>query len=152
MTMSWLRGCAVLTAGVASVAVGFAAPGHALDDCGVGLYFNNANGQCEPWAPVGVDFAPAVSVPVPVVDPVPLGIDFDPLPIGIGFDPGFGLNIPNVAPYLHVPGIPGVPGIHAPGVPDVHVPDVHVPNVPVPDVRVPDVHVPDVHVPDVHRR
>ena len=154
-----LRHAAAVTAGVLSAGVMLAAPGHAIDDCGVGMYFNNANGQCEPWAPVGVGFAPAVEVPVPVVDPVPLGIGFDPVPIGIGFDPGFGLNVPNIAPYLRVPGIgvPGIPGVRLPGVPDVRVPDVGVPGVRVPDVRVPDVRVPDVRVPDVrvpevHRR
>lgn len=169
MTGRRLRDGAVVAVGVVAMAVTVAPRGHAIDDCGIGMYFNNANGQCEPWAPVGVDFAPAV--PVPVLDPVPLGIGFDPLPIGIGFDPGFGLNVPNIAPYLRVPGIGipgvgnvGIPGVHVPGVgipdvhvpnvgiPDVHVPNVGIPNVRVPDVRVPDVRVPEVHVPELHRR
>lgn len=136
------RDAVALTVGVASITLGFAAPAHAIDDCGVGMYYNNANAQCEPWAPVGVDFDGAVPVPVPV----PLGIGFDPVPLGIGFDPDFGLNVPNIAPYLRVPGI-GIPGI---GIPDVRVPGIGVPDVRVPDVRVPDVRVPDVRVPDVH--
>ena len=147
MTGVRLRDTAVMATAVASLALMFAPAGHAIDDCGVGMYFNNVNGQCEPWAPVGVDFAPAI--PVPVLDPVPLGIGFDPVPIGIGFDPGFGLNVPNIAPYLRVPGIGipgvGIPGIHVPGVPDLRVPDVRVPDVRVPDVRVPDVRVPEIH-------
>lgn len=149
MTGRWLRNWAAVIVGAMSLGLTFASPGHALDDCGVGMYYNNANGQCEPWAPVGVDFAGAVPVPVPV--PVPLGIGFDPVPLGIGFDPDFGLNIPNIAPYLRVPGI-DVPGVRLPGigVPDVRVPGVGIPDVRVPDVRVPDVRVPDVRVPDVH--
>lgn len=147
--MSVLRLPAALVA-TAGAVLGLlsATPAHALDDCGVGMYFNNVNGQCEPWAPLGVNFAPAV--PVPVVDPVPLGIGFDALPVGIGFDAGFGLNVPNIAPYLRVPGVPGIPGIpdvRVPGVPDVRVPDVR-----VPDVRVPDVRVPEVRAPEIHRR
>ena len=147
MTGRRLRNFAAVTAGVVSLPLVFASPGYAIDDCGIGMYYNNANAQCEPWAPVGVDFAPAVQVPVPVpaIDPVPIGIGFDPLPIGIGFDPGFGLNVPNIAPYLRVPGIPGIPDVHVPGVPDVRVPDVRVPDVRVPDVRVPEVHVPEIH-------
>lgn len=150
MTGRRLRDSATLGAGVISLALVLAPPGHALDDCGVGMYYNNYNGQCEPWAPVGVNFAPAV--PVPVVDPVPIGVGFDPVPIGIGFDPGFGLNIPNVAPYLRVPNVPGIPGVHVPGVPDVRVPgvpDVRVPDVRVPEVRAPDVRVPEVRAPEV---
>ena len=145
-----LRNAAALTAAAASLAVVLAPPSHAIDDCGVGMYFNNAAGQCEPWAPLGVDFAPAVDVPVPV--PVPLGIGFDPLPVGIGFDPDFGWNIPNVAPFLRGPnwGVPGIPGVHVPGVPDLRGPDLRVPDVRVPDVRVPDVRVPEVHAPEVH--
>lgn len=139
------RDCAAVSAGVVSLALVVAAPGHAIEDCGVGMYYNAANAQCEPWAPVGVDFAPAVAVPV--LDPVPLGIGFDPVPLGIGFDPGFGLNVPNIAPYLRVPGIPGIPGV-----PDLRVPDVRVPDVRVPDVRVPDVRVPEVRVPEIHPR
>ncbi len=150
-----LSGSAAVTAAAVTLALTLAPPSHAIDDCGVGMYFNNAVGQCEPWAPLGVDFAPAVDVPIPV--PVPLGIGFDPLPVGIGFDPDFGWNIPNVAPFLRGPnwGIPGIPGVHVPGVPGVHVPgvpDVRVPDVRVPDVRVPDVRVPDVRVPEIHGR
>ena len=95
---------------------------------------------------------------VPVVDPIPLGIGFDPLPLGIGFDADFGFNVPNIAPYLRgpiIPGIPGIPGIRVPGVPDVRlgpVPDVRIPDVRVPDVRVPDVRVPEVRVPEIHPR
>ena len=145
-----LRNAAALTAAAVSLAVVLAPPSNAIDDCGVGMYFNNAAGQCEPWAPLGVDFAPAVDVPVPV--PVPLGIGFDPLPVGIGFDPDFGWNIPNVAPFLRGPnwGVPGIPGVHVPGVPDLRGPDLRVPDVRVPDVRVPDVRVPEVHAPEVH--
>jgi hypothetical protein len=164
MTGRRLRDSATLGAGVISLALVLAPPGHALDDCGVGMYYNNYNGQCEPWAPVGVNFAPAV--PVPVVDPVPIGIGFDPVPLGIGFDPGFGLNIPNVAPYLrvpgvpgipgipgvHVPGVPGIPGVHVPGVPGVHVPDVRAPDVRVPEVRAPEVRAPEVRAPEIHPR
>ena len=124
-----LRNSAALTAAAVSLAVMLAPPSHAIDDCGVGMYFNNAAGQCEPWAPVGVDFAPAADIPVPV----PVGIGFDPLPVGIGFDPDFGWNIPNVAPFLRGPNI-GIPGIR------------------VPDVRVPDVRVPEVRIPEVHGR
>lgn len=147
MMFRWLRNSAAVTLGTISLGVTLAATAQAIDDCGVGMYFNNFTGQCEPWAPVGVDFAPAV--PVPVFDPVPLGIGFDPLPIGIGFDPWFGLNVPNIAPYLHVPGIPGIhvpgiPGVHVPGIPGVHVPGI-------PDVHVPDVRVPEVHVPHPRR-
>lgn len=151
-----LRDSAALTAGVVSLGIVLATPAYAIDDCGVGMYYNNANGQCEPWAPVGVDFAPAI--PVPAIDPVPLGIGFDPVPIGIGFDPGFGLNVPNIAPFLRVPGVGipgigvGIPGVHVPVVPDLRVPDVRVPDVRVPDVRVPDVRVPEVRVPEIHRR
>lgn len=145
MTARRLRDSATVSVGAVSLMVALAAPGQAIDDCGIGMYYNNANGQCEPWAPAGVDFAPAIAVPVPVVDPVPLGIGFDPLPLGVGFDPGFGLNVPNIAPFLHVPGVPGIPGI-----PGVHVPVV--PDMHVPDVRGPDVRVPDVRVPEVHRR
>lgn len=141
-----LRSSAALTAAGMCLAMALAPPSHAIDDCGVGMYFNNAAGQCEPWAPVGVDFAPAVPVAVPV--PVPVGIGFDPLPVGIGFDPDFGWNIPNVAPFLRGPNI-GFPGVR---VPDVRVPDVRVPDVRVPDVRVPDVRIPDVRVPEVHGR
>ncbi len=151
MTGRRLRDTAAVTVGAVSLGLIFASPSHAVEGCGVGMYYNNANAQCEPWAPVGVDFAPAVPIPVPVVDPVPLGIDFDPLPVGIGFDPGFGLNIPNVAPFLRVPGI-GIPGVRVPGVPDLRVPDVRVPDVRVPDVRVPDVRVPEVRVPELHPR
>lgn len=142
-----LRNSAALTAAAVSLVVALAPPSNAIDDCGVGMYFNNAAGQCEPWAPVGVDFAPAVDVPVPV--PVPLGIGFDPLPVGIGFDPDFGWNIPNVAPFLRGPnwGVPGIPGVHVPGVPDLRGPDLR-----GPDVRVPEVHAPGVHVPEVHGR
>lgn len=138
---------ATLTVGIASLIIGFAAPAHAIDDCGVGMYYNNANDQCEPWAPVGVDFDGVA----PVAVPVPLGIGFDPVPLGIGFDPGFGLNVPNIAPYLRLPGI-GLPGIGLPGIgiPDVRVPGIGVPDVRVPAVRVPDVRVPDVRVPEVH--
>lgn len=143
MTGWWRRDSAAVTAGVAALALVFAAPGHALGDCGAGMYYNNANGLCEPWEPVGVDFTPAV----PVFNPVPIGIGFDSLPVGIGFDPGFGLNVPNIAPYLHVPGIPGIPGI-----PGVHLPGVPVPAIRVPEVRVPEVHVPEVHAPEIHRR
>ena len=128
MTGCWRRDSAAVTAGVAFLALVFAPPGHALDDCGVGMFYNNANGQCEPWAPAGVDFAPAV--PVPVFNPVPIGIGFDPLPIGIGFDRASASTSRISPPYLRVPGIPGIPGIHVPGVP--------VPNIHVPDVRVPD--------------
>lgn len=141
---AWLRASATVTIGLVSLGLVLAAPGHAIEGCGVGMYYNNANAQCEPWAPVGVGFAPAVAVPVPVLDPVPLGIGFDPLPIGIGFDPGFGLNIPNIAPFLRVPGI-GIPGVRAPVVPDLRVPDVRVPDVRVPEVRVPEVRVPEIH-------
>ena len=74
--MCRLRDAAAVGAGVLSVAVLLAVPGHAVEGCGVGMYYNNANAQCEPWAPVGVDFAPAVTIPV--LDPVPLGIGFDP--------------------------------------------------------------------------
>lgn len=143
------RDSALLTAGAVCLALTLAPPSHAIDDCGVGMYFNNAAGQCEPWAPVGVDFAPAVDVPVPV--PVPLGIGFDPLPVGIGFDPDFGWNIPNVAPFLRGPnwGVPGIPGVHVPGV-DLRGPDLRGPDLRVPDVRVPDVRIPEVHGPEVH--
>lgn len=151
MTTRGLRDSAAIAVGVATLAVAISSPAYAIDDCGGGMYYNNANAQCEPWAPIGVAFAPAVPVPVPVFDPVPLGIGFDPLPIGIGFDPGFGFNVPNIAPYLRMPGIgvpgigvPGIPGVHVPGVPDVRVPDVRVPDVRVPDVRVPDVRVPEI--------
>ena len=145
-----LRDFAAMTAAAVSLALVLAPPSHAIEDCGVGMYFSNAAGQCEPWAPVGVDFTPAVDVPVPV--PVPVGIGFDPLPVGIGFDPDFGWNIPNVASILRGQnwGVPGIPGVHVPGVPDVRVPDVRVPDVRVPDVRVPDVRVPEVHAPEVH--
>lgn len=146
-----LRDWIAVTASVAVLAVGFAAPGHAIEDCGVGMYYNVANAQCEPWAPVGVDFAAAAAAPV--ADAVALGVDFDPLPIGIGFDPGFGLNVPNIAPYLRVPGIPGIPGVpdlRVPGVPGV--PDVRVPDVRVPDVRVPDARIPEVRAPEIHPR
>lgn len=139
-------------AGVLAAAVMLAAPGHAVEGCGVGMYYNNANAACEPWAPVGVDFAPAVGIPVPVVDPVPLGIGFDPIPLGIGFDPGFGLNVPNIAPYLRGPNVLGVPGIPDLRVPGVGIPDVRVPGVGIPDVRVPDVRAPEVRVPEVHGR
>lgn len=125
-----------------------AVPGHALGDCGVGMYFNNVNGQCEPWAPVGVDFAPAVPAVVPAFNPVPLGIGFDPVPVGIGFDVGFGLNVPNIAPYLRVPGIPGIPRIPGiPGIVNVHVPVAPEVRLPVvPDVRIPDVRAPiEIH-------
>ena len=144
----WIRDAAAMTAGVVTLALVSAPPGYAIDDCGAGMYYNNANAQCEPWAPVGVDFAPAVAVPA--LDPVPLGIGFDPVPIGIGFDPGFGLNVPNIAPFLRVPGIPGIPGIRVPGVPGV--PDIRVPDVLAPDVRVPVVRVPDIRVPEIHPR
>ena len=168
MTSRRLRDSAVLTAGLLSLGVTFAAPGHAIEGCGVGLYFNNVTGQCQPWAPAGVGFvaaaaaAAAVPVAAAVLDPIPLGIGFDPLPLGIGFDPWFGLNVPNIAPFLRVPDF-GIPGLHVPGVPDwrgplapdlrvpdLRVPDVRVPDLRVPDVRVPDVRVPDVRVPDVH--
>lgn len=162
MTGRRLRDSAVLTAGLLSLGVTFAAPGHAIEGCGIGLYFNNVTGQCEPWAPAGVGFAAAaaagaVAAAVPVVDPIPLGIGFDPLPLGIGFDPWFGLNVPNIAPFLRVPDF-GIPGVHVPGVPDwrgplvpdLRVPDVRVPDLRVPDVRVPEVRVPDLRVPDVH--
>lgn len=144
-----LRNSTAVTAGAVCLALTLAPTSQAIDDCGVGMYFNNGAGQCEPWAPVGVDFAPAVDVPVPV--PVPLGIGFDPLPVGIGFDPDFGWNIPNVAPFLRGPNI-GIPGVRLPGVPDVRVPDLRVPDVRVPDVRVPEVRVPEVHIPEVHGR
>lgn len=149
MTGRWLRDAAALGAGVVSLALVAAPCGHALDDCGVGMYYNNANGQCEPWAPVGVDFAPAV--PVPVFDPVPIGIGFNPIPLGIGFDPGFGLNIPNVAPYLRVPNVPGIPGVQVPGVrvPDVRVPDAQIPEARIPEVRAPEVRAPEVRAPEV---
>ena len=143
--MCRLRDAAAVGAGVLSVAVLLAVPGHAVEGCGVGMYYNNANAQCEPWAPVGVDFAPAVTITV--LDPVPLGIGFDPVPIGIGFDPGFGLNVPNIAPYLRVPNILGVPGI-----PDVRVPRLGIPDVRGPEVRVPEVRAPEVRVPEVHGR
>ena len=144
--MCRLRDSAAVSAGVVCLTLVFAAPGHAVEGCGVGMYYNDANAQCEPWVPVGVNFAPAV--PVPVLNPVPLGIGFDPVPIGIGFDPGFGLNVPNIAPFLRVPNIPGVPGIQGIRVPGVGIPDVRVPGVGVPDVRVPDVRAPEVRVPD----
>lgn len=157
MTRRRHRRFSAATAGAVTVAVALASPGYALDDCGVGMYYNNYNGQCEPWAPVGVNFAPgpAVGVPVPALAPIPLGVDFDPLPVGIGFDVGFGLNVPNIAPYLRVPGIgiPGIPGV--PGIPDVRVPvvpDLRVPDVRVPEVRVPEVRVPEVRAPEIHRR
>lgn len=140
-----LRGSAAVTAAAVSLALTFAPQSHAIDDCGIGMYFNNAVGQCEPWAPVGVDFAPAVPVPVPV--PVPLGLGFDPLPLGIGFDPDFGWNIPNVAPFLRGPNW-GIPGIRGPIAGDLRGPigaDLRVPDVRVPDVRVPDVRVPEIH-------
>ncbi len=168
MTRRWLRDSAAVTAGVAALAVISAAPGHALDDCGVGMYYNNVYSSCEPWAPVGVNFAPGppivpgIGIPGPIFDPVPLGIGFDPLPVGIGFDADFGWNVPNIAPYMRLRGIPGVPGIgipgipgvHVPGIPDVRIPDVRVPvpDVRIPDVRVPDVRVPEVHIPEGHRR
>lgn len=152
MTGRRLRDSAALSAGAVCLAVALPAPGHAVEGCGVGMYYNNANAQCEPWAPVGVDFAPAVPIPVPVVDPVPLGIGFDPVPLGIGFDPGFGLNVPNIAPYLRVPGVPGIPGVRVPnvGIPDVRVPNVGVPDVRVPEARIPDVRAPEVRAPEVH--
>lgn len=157
MTRFSLRDSAGVTVGALSAALLFAAPGHAIDDCGVGMYYNNAIGQCEPWAPVGVDFAPAVGGPA--FNPVPIGVGFDPLPVGIGFDVDFGWNVPNIAPYLRVPALPGV--VHGPGIfgpprpigPDLRVPDVRVPPaVRVPDVRVPEVRIPEVHAPEVHRR
>lgn len=141
-----LRIAAGLSAGVVALAIAFAPPGQAIEDCGIGMYYNQVNAQCEPWAPVGVDFAPVV--PVPVIDPIPLGIGFDPVPIGIGFDTDFGFNVPNIAPYLRGPIIPGIPGVRVPGVPDVRlgpVPDVRVPEVRVPEVRVPEVRVPEIH-------
>lgn len=152
MMRSRLRDSAAVAAAAVSLALISAPAGQALDDCGVGMYYNNANGQCEPWAPIGVGFAPAVDVPVPV--PVPIGLGFDPLPIGIGFDPGFGWNVPNIAPFLRGPGI-GVPGVgdfRGPIAADLRGPDLRVPDVRVPDVRVPDVRVPEVRVPEIHGR
>ena len=150
----WGREGVTAAAFAVSAAVVLAAPGHALEDCGVGMDYDYDTGQCQPWVPVGVNFDPAIPVPVPEFGFNPsLQVNFPDLV------PNVDLGVPNLVPNIHadVPNI--APEVRVPDVvPDVHVPEVRVPEVApevpaaVPEGRVPGVRVPAVRAREIHVR